>query len=70
LNQLYPRVYFYDVMTQQYFDWNDQTNLDRIWSESDGRVIFQGTPLDMQRRPPGLEDIFGGHYQTIYRLAP
>jgi hypothetical protein len=70
LSPLYPRVYFYDITTQQYFDWNDQTTLDRIWAESDGRVIFQGIPLDMQRRPPGLEDIFGGQYQTIYRLAP
>ena len=70
LDQLYPRVYFYNIMTHQYFDWNDQTTLDRIWAESDGRIIFQGIPLDMQRRPSGLEDIFGGHYQTIYRLAP
>jgi hypothetical protein len=69
LDQLYPRVYFYDILTQQYFDWNDQTNLERIWAESDGRVIFQGTPLDMQRRPSGLEDIFGGHYQAVYRLS-
>jgi hypothetical protein len=68
LAQLYPGAYFYDIMTQQYFDWNDQINLDRIWAESDGHVIFQGTPLDMQRRPPGLADMFGGHYETLYRL--
>jgi hypothetical protein len=68
LGRLYPGVYFYDIMTEQYFDWHDQTNLDRIRSESDGRVIFQGTPLDMQRRPAGLADMLGGHYETLYRL--
>jgi hypothetical protein len=70
LNQLYPRVYFYDTLSQQYSGWNEQTDLGRIWAESGGRVIFQGFPLDVQRRPPGLEDISGGHYETIYRFAP
>ena len=70
LNQLYPRVYFYDIVSQQYSGWNEHTDLGRIWAESGGRVIFQGHPLDMQRRPPGLEDISGGHYETAYRLVP
>jgi hypothetical protein len=69
MHQHYPRVYFYDIMTEQYFDWNAQTTLDHIWAESDGRVIFQGPPLDMQRRPSGLEEILVGYYQAVYRLS-
>ena len=70
LNRLYPRVYFYDITSQQYVGWNEPTNLDHIWAQSGGRVIFQGIPLDVQRRPAGLEEIYGGHYQSLYRLTP
>jgi len=70
LNQLYPRVYFYEVIGQGYSGWDDWTNLDRIRAESGGRIVFQGTPLPIQFRPSGLEDIFGGHIETAYRLLP
>ncbi len=70
LNQLYPRFYVYNIISHQYSSWNEQTNIDRIWAEFGGRVIFQGFPLDAQRRPSGLDDIFGGYYETAYRLTP